>query len=88
MAQVQYAFIIVAPGYEAAAQHTTFESPEFKSRIVGVSSHAAAVTAVDGLIAEGVEIIELCGGFSPQQAADIRARAGQSISVGLVTYAE
>ncbi len=34
MAQIQYAFIIVAPGYEAAAHHATFESSEFKSRLV------------------------------------------------------
>ncbi len=87
MAQVQYAFIILAPGYEAAAHHATLESAEFKSRIVGVSSQADALTAVDGLIAEGVEIIELCGGFSTEDAATIAERAGQDVSVGLVTYA-
>ena len=88
MAQVQYAFIILAPGYEPSAQRAILESPEFKSRIVGVSSQAAALTAVDGFVAEGVEIIELCGGFSPQDAGDIGRRAGQGVSVGLVAYGE
>jgi hypothetical protein len=88
VAQVQYAFIILAPGYEAAVHHAILESPEFKSRVVGVSSPAAALNAVDGLVAEGVEIIELCGGFTPQQSADIGERAGTGVSVGLVVYNE
>ncbi len=88
MAQVQYAFIILAPGYEAAAHHATLESPRFRTRIVGVSSLAGALAAVDRLMEDGIEIIELCGGFSPEEAAEIRKRAGQAISIGLVVYEE
>lgn len=88
MAQVQYAFVIKAPGYEMASHHATLESPEFRSRIVGVTSAAAALIAVDRLVEDGVEIIELCGGFSSQEAAEIRERAGPAISIGLVAYDE
>ncbi len=86
MQQIQYAFVVKAPGYDAATHHAVLESPEFRTRIVGVQSRADALTTVDRLVMDGVEIIELGGGFSPIQAAEIRKRAGAAVSVGLVAY--
>ncbi len=88
MAQTKYAFIIQAPGYGMPAQGATVQSPEFHALIVGVSTQAEALAAVDVLVADGVEIIELCGAFSLEDAAEIRARAGEQVSVGVVTYPE
>ncbi len=88
MSQTNYAFVIKAPGYEMATHHATLESPEFRTRVVGVTSLAGALAAVDRLVEGGVEIIELCGGFSPDEAAEIRGRAGPAVSVGLVVYEE
>lgn len=88
MPQTKYAFVIKAPGYEMATHHATLESPEFHTRVVGVTALTDALTAVDRLVEDGVEIIELCGGFSPAEAAEIRGRAGPAVSVGLVVYEE
>ncbi len=88
MPQVQYAFVIKAPDYDIATHHATLESPEFRTRVVGVASLAGALTAIDRLVEDGVEIIELCGGFSPDEAAELRGRAGPAVSVGLVVYEE
>ncbi len=88
MPQVQYAFVVKAPAYEMATHHATLESPEWRTRVVGVSSQSGALAAVDRLVEDGVEIIELCGGFSPEEAAEIRERAGPAVSVGLVVYGE
>jgi hypothetical protein len=86
--QTYYAFMIKAPRYEMATHHATLESPEFHTRVVGVTSLAVALTAVGRLVEDGVEIIELCGGFSPSEAAEIRGRVGPGVSVGLLVYDE
>ncbi len=86
MAQARYAFIIKAPGYAMPAQGTILESPEFHTRIVGVSAQAEALTAVDHLVAEGTGIIELCGAFLLDDVAEIQARVGEHVLVGVVTY--
>lgn len=88
MAQAKYAFIIKAPGYAMPAQGATLESPEFHTQIVGVSAQAEALAAVDRLVAEGTEIIELCGAFSLEDTSEIQVRAGEKVSVGVVTYPE
>ena len=88
MPQTKYAFLIKAPGYEMATHRATLESPEFHTRVVGVTALADALPAVDRLVEDGVEIIELCGGFSSAEAAEIRGRAGPAVSVGLVVYDE
>ncbi|KIZ47627.1 MULTISPECIES: DUF6506 family protein [Rhodopseudomonas] len=88
MPQTNYAFVIKAPGYQMATHQATLESPEFHTRVVGVTALADALTAVDRLVEDGVEIIELCGGFSSAEATEIRERAGPAVSVGLVVYDE
>ncbi len=88
MPQTNYAFVIKAPGYEMATHEATLESPEFHTGVVGVTALVDALTAVDRLVGDGVEIIELCGGFSPNEAAEIRGRAGPAVSVGLAVYEE
>ncbi len=80
MPQTQYAFVIKAPAYEMATHHAILESPAFRTRIIGVSSQTGTLAAIDRLVEDGVEIIELCDGFSPKEAADIRERAGPAVS--------
>ena len=53
---------------------------------VGVPSTTVDPEIVEGLIAEGVELIELCGAFGPDAAAAIVDQVDGRVPVGFVTY--
>jgi alanine racemase len=86
VAQTDYAFIVKAPGYGLQTHQAVLESPELKTRVVGVASASEALQAADALLKAGVDIVELSGGFSAKEARRIRARFGPSVCVGVVTY--
>jgi hypothetical protein len=53
----RFAFIVKGPGYSAAEHVAVLESREFSTRVVGVSSFAAAKPVVRQLVADGVQLI-------------------------------
>lgn len=53
---------------------------------VGVPTAAVDDALVDELIADGVELIELCGAFGPAEAARVVEQVGGRVPVGYVTY--
>jgi len=53
---------------------------------VGVPSTNVDPEVVEGLIADGVELIELCGAFGPHAAAAIIDQVDGRVPVGVVTY--
>jgi Family of unknown function (DUF6506) len=86
MPLTQFAFIIKAPGYAPQSHTTQLDSPHFSTRIVGVSDASEAIAVVEQLVAQGVQLVELCGGFSAHEAASLRAHIGDVIPIGVVTY--
>lgn len=86
MAATKYSFIIKAPGYTPGHHNAEISSPVFHSTIVGVEDVDQAIIATDGLRSAGVEIIELCGGFTAEEARRIQDHVGSEIAVGLVSY--
>ncbi|MFK3707374.1 DUF6506 family protein [Klebsiella sp. NPDC088457] len=85
MIQTRYAFIIKAPGYNRATHAVQMTSPEFDAQFIGVNDADEMLSAAEDLVADGIQIIELCGGFTPQEATKLR-RHFPGIDVGLVTY--
>ncbi len=88
MPATRYSFIIKAPGYTAARHRAELSSPAFHSTVVGVEDIDEAILATDDLLRDGVEIIELCGGFTPEEARQIQDRVGEKFDVGLVRYSD
>ena len=85
MSQTRYAFIIKAPGYSHSSHAAHMESPEFDSQFIGVSDIDEALVAAKTLVDAGTQVIELCGGFTPQEATTLR-RQFPGIDIGRVTY--
>ncbi|MFI0422828.1 DUF6506 family protein [Spongiactinospora sp. 9N601] len=54
--------------------------------IVGVADPAEAARAVPGLLADGVESIELCGGFGPLAAVPVVEAVAGRVPVGLALF--
>lgn len=81
-----FAFIVKAPGYSAEQHHAEFLSEEFSTRVVGVAHLAEAVLVARKLIAEGVQLIELCGGFSESDRTELGDQTDHKVPVGVVVY--
>jgi alanine racemase len=86
MTLTRYAFIIKAPGYQASEHTATLASEQFNTQIVGVADLPSAIQAAQSLIQTGVQLIELCGGFSEEEAAQLRQAIHHQVQVGAVIY--
>ncbi|MBW4793244.1 DUF6506 family protein [Pseudomonas tolaasii] len=85
MIQIKYAFVVKAPGYSRGRQSVQMESPQFFSEFVGVADCDEAIIAIENLVLNGTQVIELCGGFSAQETTKLRSRFS-GIDIGHVTY--
>jgi predicted polyphosphate/ATP-dependent NAD kinase len=61
-------------------------SPAFEMVSVGVSSPSQALAVAQAMVAEGVQLIELCGGFGATWTAQVLEAVGHRVPVGSVSY--
>jgi hypothetical protein len=85
MALTDFAFIVFGPDYNPDTHTETLQSEALKTRVVGVNSLEMAETIARELVADGVQLIELCGWFGPKGAACIIEAVGDQVAVGFVT---
>lgn len=83
-----YAFIVKAPGYNSSIHRSVLEGPEFRTEVVCVSSVAEAVQVARELTSNGVEVIELCGGFGESGAMEVIDQLGSEVPVGYVVFSK
>ena len=86
MALSRFTFIVKAPGYAAHQHRAALTSDEFSTQVIGVSDLAAAIEAARQQAEQGTQLIELCGGFTPQEAAELRRHLPLTVPVGVVAY--
>lgn len=88
MALRSYAFIFLSPGFDANKHVATMESDSCHFKTVGIDiNHKEQVVDVaKQLAAEGVQMIELCGGFGPYWVTKVSEAIGDKIPVGGVAY--
>ena len=55
-------------------------------KVVGVSEASEGIAVAKEMVAEGIQLIELCGGFSPVWAGKIIEAIEYKIPVGVVAY--
>jgi hypothetical protein len=83
---IQAAFIFLAGGADPAKHRATIRTPQVDLTVVGAADYAQAEAAARALAAEGIQAIELCGGFGTAGTARIaRAVAGKAV-VGAVRF--
>lgn len=81
-----YAFIVLAPDYKAPLNSCVMESEEFRTEIVGVSSIEEAIIVAKELIDQGVQLIELCGGFGESNANIVIDSVNSDVPIGFVGF--
>lgn len=86
MPLLRFAFIVKGPGYSPGEHRAELTSPQFSTRVVGVGDLVSAISVARELIDQGVQLIELCGGFSEDKAAELRQHTGNKVPVGVVVY--
>lgn len=84
MALTRLGFIVTGSDL---ATRMTMRSPSFEMIAVGISSPAEGPDVARALVDdEGVQLIELCGGFGPLWTSRVIDAIGGRIPVGAVSY--
>jgi hypothetical protein len=86
MALDHFGFIFTGRGLEAGRDRVVMERDGFRAVIVGMSSPEGVEQVAVDLVAEGVQLIELCGGFGSVWTARVLEATGGKVPVGSVGY--
>jgi Family of unknown function (DUF6506) len=84
---IVWAFIFEAPETDPRADRLVIERAGVRSIIVAVPEPSAVVRVAVDLVDEGVQFIELCGGFEPIWAGRVADATGGRVPIGTVGYA-
>jgi Family of unknown function (DUF6506) len=81
MALTKFGFIVTGDNF---VQHQG--TAKFAMKVVGVSTPAEGIEVAKEMVAEGIQLIELCGGFSPVWAGKVIEAIDYAVPVGVVAY--
>ena len=81
MALTKFGFIVTGDNFEQV-QGTS----NFQMKVVGVSTPEQGIAVAKQMVSEGIQLIELCGGFSPVWAGKIIEAINYAVPVGVVAY--
>ena len=81
MALTRFGFIVTGDNFVQ-----TQGTEKFFMKVVGVSAPAEGIEVAKTMVAEGIQLIELCGGFSPVWAGKIIEAIDYKVPVGVVAY--
>lgn len=86
MALTRFGFIVTGNGYDPAQHRVTMSSPHVTTIMVGVAKPEQAIPIARAMVEDGVQLIELCGGFGPVWTARVIDAIGGKIPIGSVGY--
>lgn len=83
-----WAFIFLSSGYSPENHTVKLDNDQTKVTMIGLDPNEIhrVVDLSKQLAADGVQVIELCGGFGPQWVAKIKEATQNKIPVGTVMY--
>ena len=81
MALTSFGFIVTGDIFEQYQG-----TDKFKMKVVGVSHPEQGIVAAKAMVTEGIQLIELCGGFSPVWVGKIIEAIEYAVPVGVVAY--
>ena len=84
----KYGFIVKGPGYRVGTDSTIIDSGLFCTTIMAVATVEDAIIAAKEMINQGIEVIELCGGFTHKDKENIIESINGAIPVGRVEFSE
>ncbi len=81
MALTKFGFIVTGDDF------TQYQGTEtFSMKVVGVKSASQGPQVAKEMVEEGIQLIELCGGFSPVWAGKVLEAIDYKVPVGVVAY--
>ena len=86
MALTKFGFIVSGKDLDPATHRMTMASPGFTMIAIGVSHPEDGIQVARELAGEGVQLLELCGGFGPKWTARVIDAVEEKIPVGSVGY--
>lgn len=81
MALERFGFIVTGDDFEQIQG-----TENFMMKVVGVSHPEKGIAVARKMVEEGIQLIELCGGFSPVWAGKIIEAIEYAVPVGVVAY--
>ena len=83
-----WAFIYCSPGYNPQEHTVIMDNGRCKVTLIGVDVHDRdrCIEIAKKLVAEGCQMIELCGGFGPLYIAKVKEATNYQIPVGSTMY--
>jgi hypothetical protein len=86
MALRNWAFIYTADGHPPEGTFTVVDTGSCRTVLLGVPDVDSGVRLAPRLVSEGVQMIELCGGFGPVGTARLLNAIQFRVPVGVVNY--
>ena len=83
---VKAAFIFLAPEVDPQKDRQTVVTPQVELTAVAAGSYEEAEVVAVELVNEGIEAIELCGGFGNRGAGRIADAVASKAAVGVVRF--
>lgn len=80
------AFIFLAPEVDPKKDRQTVVTPQVELTAVAASNYAEAEAVAVELVKEGIEAIELCGGFGNRGTGRIADAVAGKAAVGVVRF--
>ena len=84
----RFAYIFLMPGFSEEEHTAEMSHHEFGFKTVGIdiADRSKVLPLAKTLVAEGYQMIELCGGFGPEWIFKVREAIQDAIPVGGVFY--
>jgi hypothetical protein len=86
MALTSWGFIYTGSGNDPSRTRAVLGSDACKLIAVGIEKPEQGLAVAQQMVADGVQLIELCGGFGPVWTAKIIAAIDDRVPVGSVGY--
>ena len=85
MSFITLAYLVIGKGYDPQTSRVSIERPGSKVWMIGVNDMEQAKAVAKDLIAEGVDALEVCGGFGEARVRELIDAIDGAIPVGHVT---
>lgn len=84
--KLKAAFIFLAPEADSAQHQSWVKTPQVHLLAIAAKDYASASQVAKDLVDQGIQAIELCGGFGNTGVAEIVNAVGGKIPVGAVRF--
>jgi len=78
----KYAFLVKHKSYHSDHQRSFLGTDEFATTVVGVKDVDNALEVIKDLAKEGVQLVELCGGFSKAEEDFLKNHMNEKLVIG------